>query len=81
LFDAYHPGLYGGAGLLSNWELARRLAKQYPILLAGGLDPANVRRAVSAVQPWGVDVASGVEAAPGRKDAEKMKAFVKQAKQ
>jgi indole-3-glycerol phosphate synthase/phosphoribosylanthranilate isomerase len=79
LVDAYRPGEYGGTGHTGDWELAQKLAEQYPILLAGGLNPDNVATAVAQVHPWGVDVASGVESSPGRKDAGKVAAFVKAA--
>ncbi|MBN1811410.1 MAG: bifunctional indole-3-glycerol-phosphate synthase TrpC/phosphoribosylanthranilate isomerase TrpF [Anaerolineae bacterium] len=81
LVDAHHPGKYGGTGHTGDWELAYELAAQYPILLAGGLTPENVAAAVTQVRPWGVDVASGVESSPGRKDPTKMKAFVQAARQ
>jgi phosphoribosylanthranilate isomerase len=77
LIDAAVKGVYGGSGVTADWAAAAELAKQYPLLLAGGLTPENVVDAVRQVQPWGVDVASGVESAPGGKDAEKMSAFVK----
>jgi phosphoribosylanthranilate isomerase len=77
LVDAYRPGAYGGTGESADWSLAHSLATRAPILLAGGLRPDNVAEAVRQVRPWGVDTASGVESSPGRKDAEKMKAFVK----
>jgi phosphoribosylanthranilate isomerase len=80
LLDAYHPQLRGGTGKTGDWSLASRLASQYPILLAGGLDPSNVAQAVQTVRPWGVDVASGVEASPGQKDHAAMRAFVVAAK-
>jgi indole-3-glycerol phosphate synthase/phosphoribosylanthranilate isomerase len=80
LVDAYRPGEYGGTGHTGDWALARALAEQYPILLAGGLTPDNVAAAVAQVRPWGVDVASGVESSPSRKDAAKMKAFVQAAR-
>jgi phosphoribosylanthranilate isomerase len=80
LVDAHRPGEYGGTGHTGDWELARMLATQYPILLAGGLNPDNVAAAVAQVRPWGVDVASGVESSPGRKDESKMKAFVQAAR-
>lgn len=76
LIDAYRAGEYGGTGQTGDWSLAATIAKQYPILLAGGLTPDNVADAIRQVQPWGVDVASGVEASPGKKDAAKMRAFV-----
>ena len=77
LIDAAVKGVYGGSGVITDWIAAAELAKKYPFLLAGGLTPENVADAVRQVQPWGVDVASGVESAPGEKDAEKMSAFVK----
>lgn len=76
LVDASVKGLYGGTGVAADWQGARALARQYPILLAGGLTPENVAAAVRQVRPWGVDVASGVESAPGQKDPHRMKAFV-----
>ena len=76
LLDANRPGHYGGTGHTADWDAARVLAARYPLFLAGGLTPANVADAVHHVQPWGVDVASGVEAVPGKKDVEKMRAFV-----
>ena len=77
LIDAAVKGVYGGSGVTADWAAAAELAKKYPLLLAGGLTPENVADAVRQVRPWGVDVASGVESAPGEKDAEKMSAFVK----
>jgi phosphoribosylanthranilate isomerase len=77
LVDAAVKGVYGGSGVTADWSGAAELAKTYPLLLAGGLTPENVAYAVRRVKPWGVDVASGVECAPGEKDPVKMKAFVK----
>ena len=76
LLDSSVRGAFGGTGKTVDWSAAANLAKQYPILLAGGLTPENVADAVEQVNPWGVDVASGVESAPGKKDFAKMKAFV-----
>jgi phosphoribosylanthranilate isomerase len=76
LVDAAVKGLYGGSGVTADWKRAFELADKYPLLLAGGLTPENVTEAVRQVKPWGVDVASGVECAPGQKDANKMKMFV-----
>jgi len=81
LIDAAVKGVYGGSGVTADWAAAAELTKKYPLLLAGGLTPENVADAIRQVQPWGVDVASGVESAPGEKDAEKMSAFVKAVKQ
>src|SRR5690606_35214970 len=76
LLDANAPGQFGGTGQTADWEAARPLAARWPLFLAGGLTPANVAEAIRAVGPWGVDVASGVEAAPGKKDPARMRAFV-----
>ena len=66
----------GGTGQKWDWGMASRLARRYPILVSGGLTPANVADAVDRLRPWGVDVCSGVEAEPGRKDHDKLRAFV-----
>jgi len=76
LIDATSPGLYGGSGRLADWKEAAELSRQAPILLAGGLSPSNVAQAIQAVQPWGVDVASGIETTPGVKDKIKMIDFI-----
>jgi phosphoribosylanthranilate isomerase len=81
LLDAYHPDLRGGTGTTGDWQTASSLSSRYPLLLAGGLSPENVAGAVQAVRPWGVDVASGIEEAPGRKDRAALCAFVAAAKQ
>ena len=80
IFDRLHPGVFGGTGEVGDWHLASQVASRFPILLAGGLSPENVQQACDEVQPWGVDVASGVESSPGRKDPVKMQAFVRAAK-
>ena len=82
LVDTYHPNQYGGSGCTGNWELARIIADDYSILLAGGLHPGNVTEAVTQVNPWGVDVASGVEIEkePGKKDPLRMRQFVDRAR-
>jgi phosphoribosylanthranilate isomerase len=79
LVDADAPS-YGGSGQRADWTLARAAAARRPILLAGGLTPENVAEAVRAVQPFGVDVAGGVERAPGAKDWKRVAAFVAAAK-
>lgn len=75
LLDTYKKGQLGGTGEIFDWELARKAKEYGPIVLAGGLTAANVAQAIKTAQPQAVDVASGVEAAPGKKDPEKLKAF------
>lgn len=82
LLDAPTPGR-GGAGAKFDWTLAREARERFPrlnIVLAGGLNPENVADAVRTVEPWAVDVASGVEAGPGIKDAAKLDAFLRNAR-
>ena len=69
-------GPESGAGRTADWEAAAALAAQVPVILAGGLHPANVEAALASVRPWGVDVSSGVEPAPGVKDPARIAAFV-----
>ena len=80
VLDAFSEQAYGGTGQMIDWQLAAEAAKAANILLAGGLTPDNVTKAIQAVQPYGVDVSSGVERAPGKKDHEKVRAFIIAAK-
>ena len=73
--DAFSSETYGGTGQTVDWTLAREVTKSAPILLAGGLTPSNVQEAIRQVQPYGVDVSSGVEDRPEKKDHEKIRAF------
>ena len=81
LLDSFVPGQRGGTGARFDWDLAVQ-ARQFgrPIVLAGGLTPENVAEAVRKVQPYAVDVSSGVESTPGRKDPQKVRAFIRAAK-
>ncbi len=78
LLDAYNQDKLGGSGETFNWELAVEAKRRFgkPIILAGGLTPENVGEAIATVQPYAVDVSSGVEAEPGRKDHARLKAFI-----
>jgi phosphoribosylanthranilate isomerase len=81
LLDTYHTTLRGGTGETGDWAIAARLAEQVPgLMLAGGLTPENITSAVQQVHPYAVDVASGVERAPGRKDPARVRAFIAHAK-
>jgi len=80
VIDAAVPGQYGGSGVRADWDAAAEMAQGLPVMLAGGLTAANVADAVRAVRPLGVDVSSGVEREPGRKDLRAVCDFVKNAK-
>lgn len=81
LLDAYVPGARGGTGAMADWDAARAaVALGRPILLAGGLTPDNVAEAVRIVRPYGVDVSGGVEKEPGKKDHERIRRFIREAK-
>lgn len=83
LLDSFSKGQYGGTGKVHDWTLSRQIKEAVapvPVILAGGLKPENVKEAILTVQPYAVDVASGVELSPGVKDHEKVRAFVENAK-
>lgn len=81
LIDTYHPTLRGGTGETGDWAMSAQLAQAVPgLMLAGGLNAQNVAEAVRQVRPFAVDVASGVEASPGKKDADLVRAFIRNAK-
>lgn len=80
LLDAYHPERYGGTGETAPWERIRSYTDHHRIVLAGGLDPENVRQAIRSVNPWGVDACSGIEDDQGYKDPERSAQFVKRAR-
>jgi phosphoribosylanthranilate isomerase len=77
LADAYNPELFGGTGEPFDWSLLRKHRATVPLVLSGGLTPENVHDAIQAVHPSAVDTASGTEAAPGIKDPEKVRAFIR----
>jgi phosphoribosylanthranilate isomerase len=82
LLDTFSPSFYGGTGTSFNWEIASEAVRRHQrIILAGGLTPDNVAEAVRRVHPWAVDVSSGVESAPGKKDADKVRRFICNAKE
>jgi phosphoribosylanthranilate isomerase len=80
LLDAHAPSARGGTGRSFDWTLATEVALRRPVILAGGLTPENVTEAIRVVGPYAVDVSSGVELAPGRKDHDKMARFIRNAK-
>jgi phosphoribosylanthranilate isomerase len=80
LLDAWVPDAYGGTGECFNWKLAATVARQRPVILAGGLTPQNVADAVALVKPYAVDVSTGVEKSPGKKDHAKVAAFIRAVK-
>ena len=78
LFDAATTGQYGGTGRATDWDVARRAAKDHRIILAGGLKVENVAAAVRIVRPYGIDVASGGESRPGKKDHGRLREFIQE---
>ncbi|MFL7839587.1 MAG: phosphoribosylanthranilate isomerase [Candidatus Promineifilaceae bacterium] len=81
LVDTFHPTLRGGTGETGDWSVSALLAQQYPgLMLAGGLSAENVAEAVRRVRPFAVDVASGVESEPGKKDHDQVRSFIERAK-
>jgi phosphoribosylanthranilate isomerase len=78
LFDAAHTGQYGGTGHSTDWDIARRAATGRRIILAGGLKVENVAAAVRIVRPYAVDVASGIESKPGKKDHGLLREFIQE---
>ncbi len=81
LVDGHAPGLHGGTGRLAPWDVLAGWRPAVPLILAGGLTPDNVAEAVRRIEPWAVDVASGVEGpVPGRKDADKVRRFIAEAR-
>lgn len=77
LVDSYVEKAFGGTGVVSNWDLARQAKAHGKLFLSGGLKPENIEMALGSVRPYAVDVASGVESSPGKKDAPKMEEFVR----
>lgn len=80
LLDTWTPAAHGGTGRAFNWEFAACAAQTGRIILAGGLNPDNIAEAIRQVRPYGVDVSSGVESSPGKKDVSLIQAFISAAK-
>ncbi|GIX46839.1 MAG: N-(5'-phosphoribosyl)anthranilate isomerase [Candidatus Tectimicrobiota bacterium] len=80
LIEGFHPAVYGGGGAKADWHRVASLHAYGRIILAGGLTPENVQEAIRIARPYAVDVCSGVEAVPGKKDWDKVRAFVQRAK-
>ena len=84
LLDSFSKGQYGGTGNIHDWNLSKQIKEMLspiPVILAGGLHTTNVKEAILKVNPYAVDVASGVEVEPGKKDHKKIRAFIKNAKE
>jgi len=80
LFDTFKEGMPGGTGIAFDWDIVSGRTFQKPLFLAGGLNPGNVREAVRKVNPYAVDIASGVESSPGKKDHALMEGFINAAR-
>lgn len=81
LLDSYHPEKPGGTGIVSDWDLVSKVARQRPIILAGGLNPENISEAIARVKPYAVDASSGIESYPGKKNHSLVKQFIIRAKE
>ncbi|WKZ23492.1 MAG: phosphoribosylanthranilate isomerase [Candidatus Brocadiaceae baterium WH-1] len=81
LLDSYVKGAMGGTGVSFNWDIAKQARKYGTIILSGGLTPENVKEAIHRAKPYAIDVSSGVESSPGRKDRALIKRFIKNAKE
>ena len=81
LLDTYDPGLYGGTGKTSNWELASKIKELHPLILSGGLNIDNIIEAIETVHPDAVDINSGVESSQGKKDHDKIRKIIEIARQ
>ena len=84
LLDSSTHGMYGGTGKVHDWNLSKRVKQVIhpkPLILAGGLNPKNVKEGICRVQPYAVDVSTGVESLPGIKDPEKVSAFIENVKE
>jgi phosphoribosylanthranilate isomerase len=80
LLDTYSPVSYGGTGQIFNWDIAKEARRFGRVILAGGLNPDNVGRAIQWVRPYGVDVSSGIESEKGKKDLRKLRQFIEKAR-
>jgi phosphoribosylanthranilate isomerase len=78
LLDGFQSGLYGGTGRTGDWRLAREARQYGPVIVAGGLRPDNVAQAISEARPFGIDVASGVESRPGKKDPRALRELMRE---
>jgi phosphoribosylanthranilate isomerase len=78
LLDSFSKGIFGGSGKKFDWRLAKKVSQYGKVIIAGGLSPENVLLALREAQPYGVDVCSGVEETPGKKDYQKVRAFIAQ---
>jgi phosphoribosylanthranilate isomerase len=78
LLDGFKPGQYGGTGRTADWNVARRAGRYGRVILAGGIRPDNVAQAIAEARPYAVDVASGIEAQPGKKDPAKLRALMRE---
>ncbi len=77
LLDTFRDNIYGGTGKSFSWDLVKGLSREYPVILAGGLDCENIAEAIKTVNPFGIDASSKLEISPGKKDIKKVEIFIK----